>query len=87
MLKRAIKRYTAPTSLKLQVWGDVILGIGTTLQVVLQTHHVHIGWTIGVALLTAIGAALPKFAKLYSVESLQATDTTEAGEVTEQTPI
>lgn len=79
MVKRAVERYNAPTPLKFKVWGKVILIIGTVLQVSLQSVHVPVWATITVALLTALGTALPEFAVLHETQ-LPQDNTTESPE-------
>lgn len=72
MIKSAVQRYKAPTPLKYKVWGKVILGLGTVMQVSLQnTPGVPVWVTITIALLTAVGTVLPEFAVIpeYSEES------------------
>lgn len=69
MIRKAIDRYKAPTPLKFRVWGRVILGFGTVMQVGMQGMDAPKEWLMVVTLLTAVGTVLPEFAVLHESEA------------------
>jgi hypothetical protein len=63
MIQRAKER------LRLILIGDMILTLGTVVQVaILSMTHIHYAWSIALAIVTASGRLLPKFSILYGSE-------------------
>ncbi len=70
--------------MRIRSYGKFLAIVGGGLQITLQSMDVHKGWTIAIAMINILGAALPVLAEPY--ESPKTIDTKSDQSEPNQTP-